>query len=122
MGGEQDWGEMGTGGFVRDGHVEMRTANNGCDAGRGVKEFRYDAIVLDVMLPDVNGKEVCQRVRSDPTMDTVKILCISGMVEEDRVADLRAAGADDFMQKPFDADVLLDRCCRLLEMEPASVG
>ena len=41
------------------------------------------------------------------------------MVEQDKVADLRAAGADDFMQKPFTVDKLLDRCCDLLEMERA---
>ena len=49
----------------RDGRFEIRTANNGFDAGMMVKEFRPDLIVLDVMLPDINGKEVCQRVRSD---------------------------------------------------------
>ena len=42
------------------------------------------------MLPDINGKEVCQRVRSDKTMDDVRIICISGMVEEDKIEDLKA--------------------------------
>ena len=56
-----------------------------------VKDYRPDLIVLDVMLPDINGKEVCQRVRSDPNMDTVKIICISGMVEQDKINDLRLA-------------------------------
>jgi excisionase family DNA binding protein len=105
--------------FARDGRFEIRTANNGFDAGMLVKEFRPDLVVLDIMLPDINGKEVCQRVRSDNTLDQVKIVCISGMVEADKVADLRAAGADDFMQKPFAVDKLLDRCCDLLEMERA---
>ena len=49
----------------RDGRFEVRTVNNGFDAGMMVKEYRPDLIVLDVMLPDINGKEVCQRVRSD---------------------------------------------------------
>src|SRR5881409_3998862 len=64
----------------RDGRFEVRTANNGFDAGMMVKEYRPDLIVLDVMLPDINGKEVCQRVRQDNTMDEVRIICISGMV------------------------------------------
>jgi two-component system, OmpR family, response regulator RpaA len=105
--------------FARDGRFEIRTANNGFDAGMLVKEFRPDLVVLDIMLPDINGKEVCQRVRSDNTLDQVKIICISGMVEMDKVADLRAAGADDFLQKPFTVDKLLDRCCDLLELERA---
>ena len=103
--------------FQSDRRFEIRTANNGFDAGMYVKEFRPDLVVLDVMLPDINGKEVCQRVRSDPSLQTVKIICISGMVEQDKVADLKAAGANDFMQKPFTVDKLLDRACDLLELE-----
>ena len=71
---------------------------------------------------DINGKEVCQRVRSDSTMESVKIICISGMVEQDKIADLRAAGADDFMNKPFTVDRLLERCLGMLEMESAAAG
>jgi len=101
----------------RDGRFEVRSVNNGFDAGMMVKDYRPDIIVLDVMLPDINGKEVCQRVRSDKEMDDVRIICISGMVEEDKVAELRAAGANDFMHKPFEVERLVSRMCQLLEME-----
>jgi DNA-binding response OmpR family regulator len=69
------------------------------------------------MLPDINGKEVCQRVRSDSTLDSVKIICISGMIEQDKVGDLREAGADDFVQKPFTVDRLIERVCDLLDID-----
>ena len=59
--------------FERDGRFDVRSANNGFDAGMLVKEFRPDLVVLDVMLPDINGKEVCQRVRSDGNLEAVKI-------------------------------------------------
>jgi len=108
--------------FKTDGRFDIKTANNGFDAGMLVKEFLPDLVVLDVMLPDINGKEVCQRVRTDSTMESVKIICISGMVEQDKIADLRAAGANDFMNKPFTVDALLDRCLGMLEMEPAAAG
>ena len=108
--------------FDKDGRFDIRMANNGFDAGMQVKEFRPDLVVLDVMLPDINGKEVCQRVRSDEKLETVKIICISGMVEQDKVADLKDAGANDFMQKPFACDKLLDRACDLLEIERAVTG
>ena len=103
--------------LVRDGRFEVRTVNNGFDAGMMVKDYRPDIIVLDVMLPDINGKEVCQRVRSDKSMDDVRIVCISGMVEEDKVGELRAAGADDFMHKPFEVEKLIERMCQLLDIE-----
>ena len=76
-----------------------------------------DLIVLDVMLPDINGKEVCQRVRSDSALDDVRIICISGMVEQDKIQDLKDSGADQFIQKPFEVDHLIDRICRLLDIE-----
>jgi excisionase family DNA binding protein len=104
----------------RDGRFEVRTVNNGFDAGMMVKEYRPDLIVLDVMLPDINGKEVCQRVRTDKTTDEVKIICISGMVEEDKVGELRAAGADDFLHKPFEVERLVERMCELLDLETVS--
>lgn len=116
---DQDLVDLMEDGFRRDGQFEIRTANNGFDAGMGVKEFRPDLVVLDVMLPDINGKEVCQRVRNDPTMDMVKILCISGMVEASKVDSLKEAGANDFMQKPFSIDDLVDRALSLLEMQRA---
>lgn len=103
--------------FQRDGRFEIKTADNGFDAGMYVREFRPDIVVLDIMLPDINGKEVCQRVRSDDSLEAVKIICISGMVEQDKISDLKSAGADDFMQKPFTTDKLLDRVCDLLEIE-----
>jgi DNA-binding response OmpR family regulator len=82
-----------------------------------IKEFRPDLVVLDVMLPDINGKEVCNLVRGDKTMDDVRIICISGMVEQDRIQELRTAGADDFIKKPFDVEQLIARVCQLLDME-----
>jgi excisionase family DNA binding protein len=105
----------------RDGRFETKSVNNGFDAGMMVKEYRPDLIVLDVMLPDINGKEVCQRVRKEKALDDVRIICISGMVEEDKIDDLRAAGADDFLQKPFDVQILLEHVCRLLDIETMAV-
>ena len=100
-----------------DGRFEVRVAQTGFDAGMMVKEYRPDLIVLDVMLPDINGKEVCHRVRSDPSLEDVRILCISGMIEEDKIQELRLAGADDFLHKPFDIEELIDRMCGQLEIE-----
>jgi excisionase family DNA binding protein len=100
-----------------DGRFEVRIATTGFDAGMMVKEYRPDLIVLDVMLPDINGKEVCQRVRADNTLEEVRILCISGMIEDDKIQDLKLSGADEFLHKPFEIEALIDRMCGLLEIE-----
>ena len=106
-----------------DGRFEVKIAANGFDAGMMVKEYRPELIVLDVMLPDINGKEVCTRVRSDANLEDVKIICISGSVEvEEKKQELMLAGADDFLPKPFDVDLLIEKMCVLLDMEvPALV-
>jgi len=105
-----------------DGRFEVKIAANGFDAGMMVKEYRPDLIVLDVMLPDINGKEVCHRVRADQNLEEVRIICISGMIEEDKIQELKLAGADDFVHKPFEVDVLIERMCQHLDMEvPALV-
>jgi len=103
-----------------DGRFEVRTANNGFDAGMMVKEYKPDILVLDVMLPDINGRDVCERVRSDSTLDDVQIICISGMVEADKIEDLKKSGANDFLQKPFEVEELIERVCKLLDMEPVA--
>jgi len=116
---DEDLVELIVDALERDGRFDLRSVNNGFQAGMLIKEFRPDLIVLDVMLPDINGKEVCTLVRNQKAMDDVRIICISGMVEADKVQELRDAGANDFMQKPFDVDNLIVRVCQLLEVEPA---
>lgn len=108
--------------LLEDGRFEVRIASNGFDAGMMVKDYRPDLIILDVMLPDINGREVCHRVRADPSMEDVRIICISGMIEDDKVQELKLAGADDFLGKPFDVDVLVDKMCAQLEMEASALA
>ncbi|MDZ4686390.1 MAG: response regulator [Planctomycetaceae bacterium] len=104
--------------LVSDGRFEIRIANNGFSAGMTVKEYRPDIIVLDIMLPDINGKDVCTLVRADSTLDDTKIICISGMVEQDKIQELKDSGANDFLQKPFEVETLVERMCKLLDVEP----
>ncbi|MBR5242748.1 MAG: response regulator [Thermoguttaceae bacterium] len=101
----------------RDGRFETRSVNNGFEAGMMVKDYRPDLIILDVMLPDINGKDVCLRVRNDKSLEAVKIICVSGMVEEDKIEELYRAGANEFLAKPFETERLIERLCALLEIE-----
>src|SRR4051812_6767917 len=106
----------------KDGRFEIKDVNNGFAAGMLAKDYHPDLIILDVMLPDINGQAVCELIRNDPTMSDIKIICISGMVEEDKIAELRAAGADDFLHKPLDIDELIRRVSRLLDIETGPTG
>jgi excisionase family DNA binding protein len=100
-----------------DNRFEFKVVNNGFGAGMLANEYHPDLIILDVMLPDINGQVVCELIRKDSAMADIKIICISGMVEEEKIAELKAAGADDFLHKPLDIDELMRRICRLLDIE-----
>ncbi|MEJ8281258.1 response regulator transcription factor [Pseudonocardia spirodelae] len=91
---------------------EVRTAADGVTAVRHAREFRPDAIVLDVMLPDFDGFEVLRRVRADTPEVPVLFLTARDAVE-DRVAGL-TAGGDDYVTKPFSLEELVARLRGLL--------
>ncbi len=101
----------------RDDRFEVETASTGYDAGLLTESFRPHLIILDYMLPDLNGNVVCQRIRAKAELAETKIIFVSGVVNQQEVQGLLQAGADDFMKKPFDVEKLIARMAELLEME-----
>lgn len=98
----------------RDGRFEVHTAATGFDAGMRTREFHPNLIILDFMLPDINGNRVCQSIRNDPTLQDVKIIMVSGAAGASIAEELLAAGADAFLKKPFRIDDLLSKISELL--------
>jgi len=101
----------------RDGRFEIRTASTGYDAGLITQEFHPELIILDYMLPDVNGNVVCKTIRNNAQMAETKIVIVSGVVNQEEVNELLAAGADEFVKKPFDIEKLIERMESLLAMK-----
>jgi len=99
-----------------DGRFEVSKASTGYDAGIETERFKPHLIVLDYMLPDINGNIVCQRVRSSEYMSETQILCVSGVIESGEIEMLKAAGANDFLKKPFDLREMISRIESLLKM------
>jgi DNA-binding response OmpR family regulator len=98
----------------RDGRFEVKTAATGYDAGIMTQEFSPDLIILDYMLPDINGNVVCRTIRSNPNFEHTKIIIVSGVVNQDEINDLLKAGADEFVKKPFNIEKLIERVGELL--------
>ena len=91
---------------------EIQTASDGSSAVRTAREFRPDAVVLDIMLPDFDGLEVLRRVRGELPHVCVLFLTARDAVE-DRVAGI-TAGGDDYVTKPFSLEEVLARLRGLL--------
>jgi len=98
----------------RDGRFEVKTASCGYDAGLLTQQFHPDAIVLDFLLPDINGNTVCKTIRSDPTLADIKIIVITGYPDDDRLQGLAELGVHAFMKKPFQIDTLVSKIAELL--------
>ncbi len=92
---------------------EVTCANNGALALKKVEEEYYDLILLDVMLPEVDGFDVCETIRLN-NIDTPILMLSARSGSADRVAGLKR-GADDYLTKPFNLEELLLRVDKLIE-------
>ncbi|MAY74201.1 MAG: regulator [Phycisphaerae bacterium] len=97
----------------RDGRFEIKAATNGYDAGLLTASFKPHLILVDYMLPDINGDIVIERVREMPEGKDTRILIISGVIKRDEIAHMISNGADAFMQKPFHPVDLVEQVIRL---------
>lgn len=99
----------------RDDRYVVKTASTGYDAGIVTEQFRPDLMILDYMLPDINGNVVCKTVRKNGELANTRIMIVSGVVNREEIDDLLKSGADEFIKKPFDIDQLTKRIEALLE-------
>jgi excisionase family DNA binding protein len=103
--------------LTRDGRFETKTASSGYEAGIATQRFRPEVILLDYMLPDVNGNVVCQTIRKNPEFENIKIIIVSGVVKQDEIEQLLKSGAEDFIRKPFDVAELTGKITAVLQMK-----
>jgi len=101
----------------RDGRFEIKTAASGYEAGIQTQQFRPDLILLDYMLPDVNGNVVCQTIKKNPEFEHIKIIIVSGVVKRDEIKQLLKSGAEDFIKKPFNIAELTEKVTAVLKMK-----
>jgi two-component system, OmpR family, response regulator len=99
---------------------DVRTAGDGLAAVRAARDFRPDAVVLDMMLPDLDGLEVLRRLRADGGDVPVLFLTAKDAVE-DRVAGL-TAGGDDYVTKPFSLEEVVARLRALVRRTAVLIG
>lgn len=98
-------------------YFEVHTASNGLDALEAINTFSPDIILLDVMMPGIDGVEVCRRIKSNPDTQHIPVIMVTALDQpEDRVRGLEA-GADDFITKPVNDAALFCRLKNLVRLK-----
>ena len=100
--------------FEMEGY-DVDAAPDGAAALAAAAQRRPDAVVCDVMMPGMDGLEVVRRLRADPELSDVAIVVVSAKAQRSDMRDGVAAGADEYVTKPFDPQEVLDAVARLLE-------
>ena len=98
-------------------HYDLRQAENGREALEQVAADPPDMVLLDVMMPDVSGFEVCRRLKSRPEMQFIPVVLVTVLADRDSKITGIEAGADDFISKPVDPNELRARVQSLLRIK-----
>ena len=101
---------------LEDEGVDFYTASNGEEALNLIVNEKPDLVFLDVMMPKMNGLEVCRRVKLELKIDGVSIIILTAKGQELDKKKGEEVGADLYMTKPFDPDKLLDKAREILEL------
>src|SRR5271155_4217531 len=103
--------------LLRREGFEVRDARDGASALVECANFRPDLILLDILMPGMNGFEVCRRIKAAPETRLTPVVLITGLsATSDRIQGINA-GADDFLSKPIDLNELLARTRSLLRLK-----
>jgi putative two-component system response regulator len=103
--------------LLRREGFEVHNASDGSSALAECASFRPDLILLDVLMPGINGFEVCRRIKAAPETRLTPVVLITGLSQtEDRIKGINA-GADDFLSKPIDMNELLARTRSLIKLK-----
>ena len=92
---------------ILEDDFNLETASSGKDALRIASEYQPDIVLLDIMMPDLDGYQVCRQIRQDSILENTKIIMVSAKVMLQERLAAYDAGADDYIVKPLDADELL---------------
>ena len=106
---------------ILDDLVEMQFADSGEQALALVESFHPDLVLLDIMMPGLNGYEVCKKIKANPKFHLVKIILVSGKAMIDEKLQGYDAGADDYLTKPFVHEELLAKSKVFLRMAAAEI-
>ena len=95
---------------------EVISASDGFEAGLQVNHFEPNLLILDIMMPDIKGYEVCKKIKENPDTKDTKIIVLSAYLDEEKFKKMEEHGADVCFSKPLPLPQLKDEVARLLDL------
>lgn len=96
---------------------EMISASDGFEAGLQVTHFKPDLLILDINMPDIDGYEVCEKVKTNPETKNTKIIVLSAYLDDDAFKQMKEYGADACFSKPLPLEQLKFEVAKLLGLK-----
>ena len=104
-----------------DGHERIASASGGNDAMSLIEKQKFSLVLLDMMMPDLNGDEVLRMIKSNPDTRDIPVVMISADTDTDKISKCIELGADDYLPKPFNPTILRARIGSVLRRESLRV-
>lgn len=92
-----------------DSSIETEIAVEGFSAGLKVRKFKPHVVLLDLMMPGLDGLQVCRLLKSEPTTHSIRVIVMTGFASPENIENALLAGAEACINKPIDIDDLLQR-------------
>lgn len=105
--------------LMRDGYTRLKSCESGELGLKAVREFAPDLILLDLMLPGIDGLAVCRKLKADPQTASIPVIMLTAKGEESDIVIGLEMGADDYLPKPFSPKVLVARIHAVLRRQGA---
>ena len=98
-------------------NYEVLSASDGFEAGLQVNHFDPDLMILDIMMPDIKGYEVCRKIKSSDATKHIKIIVLSAYLDDEKFQQMKDNGADVCFSKPLPLSQLKDEVAKLLGLK-----
>ena len=102
--------------FLKMQHYDVATAVDGLDALVKIKEYKPDVVVLDIMMPEINGYDVCYQLRFNKDFEKIPIILLT-VRDQEMGEEIGKRVNIEYIQKPFQKEVLLEKVKRFLNMK-----
>lgn len=89
-------------------NLEIQVAQNGFEAGTKIYSFLPDVVLLDLLLPDIDGFRVCSQIKNDPATRHIRVIAITAAASTENIHRILEAGAETYLEKPLNPKVLLE--------------